>query len=63
MVIMANPNHVGEVHFKIMVLGSEVEMTIRTGQKMDLSQTFSAKDLANCQDLKNLLANRTLIKL
>ena len=63
MVVMMNPHQVGEVHFKVMVLGSEVEMTIRSGQKMDLSQSFSAKDLAACQDLKILLQNRTLIKL
>ena len=62
MIVMTNPNQVGEVHFKINVNGTPVEMTLRGGQKVNLLESFSAKDLAASQDLKNLLHKRTLIK-
>lgn len=62
MTVMTNPNHVGEVHFKINVNGIPVEMTLRGSQKVNLLLSFNKKDIAASQDLKNLLQKRILVK-
>lgn len=60
-VVMVNPTFVGELNFHIYVNGTAIEVTMRSGQKMDLLQAFKLKDIQASRDLRKLLDSRDLI--
>lgn len=62
-IVMVNPTFVGELNFHIFVNGNSIEVTMRSGQRMDLLQAFKLKDIQASRELRKLLDTRDLILL